>query len=176
MRRVSIAMALLVLAGCAANPSPPIEMSTAPNAAKVRLIAQGPRATLTIYPQTICNTGKEVLFNVWGRAKAGELQGKPPPRVEMYDAPFAANDYSVAEFAFAAGQILNVGARPSCLKAFSLRMNAGEQYEVALSVPSCDLTVARLIKTGSEVRRETIRPPELGQLICDGKLPPFRLF
>lgn len=167
MKVAFILFVAAAVAGCASNQAPKLLQSTTAEAAKVRFKSTAHLGAFSIYPENRCNGGTSILFNAPVREAANKLQGYTPPRVAMYDNPYGSTDSRVAEYAFAPGQILNLGASAGgCVKGMSMALKAGEQYEIVLEA-GCRLIVSQLKLSNSSIRREPVR--DIRRLICDGR-------
>lgn len=160
MMRMCLAMMwLLLLAACAVR-VPTLTMSSTVDASKVRFVAS--QGALTIYPETDCNNGWTVIsHSFFGPSVAPEGQN----RVVMLDSLDRRAGFSVAEFAFAPSQTLNIGhISGGCVTGLSNQLKAGEEYEV-VAESHCGLSLKRLTLRGGVIVRE---PVPFRQLICDG--------
>ncbi|MPS26396.1 MAG: hypothetical protein E2576_06925 [Alcaligenaceae bacterium] len=155
-------------AGCAAPP--PVQLSEAPSAAKIRFVNQVDKTLLNLYPPTECNNGFNVINNHWLGHAIQAVAGDVPRRVGMLD-PVDATDRNIAEIAVAPLQIVNVGtfsgAGVQCLGGLSFTAQEKTQYEVRLSAESggrCQLTASRLENIDGSIMRVPVN--DVGPLIC----------
>lgn len=171
----TLALAALGLAACAPA-AVPIAQSSQADAAKVRFIDRtgSDTAWIRLYPQTDCNKGALVIDS----SRAGRMaSAQAPLRADML-AVVDPTDSTVAEYAFAAGQRINVGASVprvphhlSCVGGTSFIAKPSVQYEVVLAnspTGQCRLEVNTLeaAQPAGVVARRPVR--ELQQFACAG--------
>ena len=174
MSKITICIAALIpvfIGGCATAPgsrSLPIVASTGADAAKVRFITKRNGGWIDLYPETECNHGITVVQDNTYEAPIDKffktMAEAAPKRVDMLSPP-AATDRNVAEYAFKAGQVMNIGiGGGTCLGGLSFVAAPSMQYEVVLSLP-CTLTVNQLEAEDGAVRRRPVK--DLRPLVCE---------
>jgi hypothetical protein len=163
--------AAVVTAGCATR-EPPIAVSLAPDAARVRFVNKVNGGWIDLYPETECNRGINVIHDLALANAVKSMTEGAPRREQMLDPP-AADDRNVVEYSFRPGQVINVGigGNPGskCLGGLSFQAAPSTQYEIEatqLTPTRCSLHVSVLERNedGVAVRRRPLY--DVRPLVC----------